>query len=74
MADLKFTAAEKAAEVRREIAMRKRVYPGWIAARKLDVKAAERQIAIMEQIAHDYEQAARAEAPGLFDATQQDRG
>jgi hypothetical protein len=65
---LQFTAAEKAAEVRREIGLRRRVYPRMIASRQLDVKAAERHIAIMEQIAQDYEREAAKDAPQLFDA------
>jgi hypothetical protein len=56
------TAAEKAKEARREVAMRRRVYPGWVGGGKLSQAAADRQIAIMQAIADDYERMAEAEA------------
>ncbi len=40
--------------VQREIAMRKRVYPRWVAAGRMAKAKADREIAIMEAIAEDY--------------------
>ena len=39
------------AEVEREIALRRRVYPRWIQAGRLSQTAADRQIATMEAVA-----------------------
>jgi hypothetical protein len=49
-----FTRAEKLAALEREIAMRKRVYPRFIAQNKMKQAEADRQVAIMEDIAEDY--------------------
>jgi hypothetical protein len=40
--------------VEREIAMRKSVYPKWIAAKRLSQENADREIAVMEAIREDY--------------------
>lgn len=50
-----YSDAEKLAEVRRELAMRRRVYPERVAAGRMPERTAARNIAIMEQIAADYE-------------------
>jgi hypothetical protein len=50
-----FTAREKLAEIEREIAMRKRVYPGLIAKGALTLVKANRQIEVMRAIAQDYQ-------------------
>jgi hypothetical protein len=42
------TLAEQIAEVEREITLRRRVYPGWIAAGKLSQALADRQMACIE--------------------------
>lgn len=39
------------AEVEREITLRRRVYPRWIATGRLSQAAADRQIAMMEAVA-----------------------
>lgn len=52
-----FTAAEKRAEVQRELGMRRGFYPRQVAAGKLDKADADRRIAILEAIARDYEEA-----------------
>jgi hypothetical protein len=57
MADLKFTFQEKLSEVKREIAMRKNVYPQFIARGRLTQEQADRHIAVMSAIADDYERA-----------------
>jgi hypothetical protein len=46
-----FTNAEKLREVEREIGMRKRVYPSFVARGKLRQEDADRQIAIMQEVA-----------------------
>ena len=57
----RFTAREKATEARRETELRKRVYPRFVGEGKISGKAADRQIAIMDEIAADYEQIAEAD-------------
>lgn len=52
--------AVKLSECKREIAMRRRLYPGWVAKGTLKQAVADRQIAIMEAMAADY--AAKIEA------------
>lgn len=49
-----FDETEKLKCLEREIAMRRRVYPKWIASGKLKQEKADREIAIMEAIADDY--------------------
>jgi hypothetical protein len=48
------TALQKYAEAKREVAMRRHVYPRWIANGRLKQEDADRQIAIMEAIVEDY--------------------
>jgi len=52
---LSITPQQKLAEVRRELALRERVYRKWVADGKMKFKDAEARIAIMQAIAHDYE-------------------
>ena len=59
-----FTNAEKHECAQREVKMRRKVYPRWIAMGKMDQLEAMRQIAIMEAIASDYK------PKDLFDAKQ----
>jgi len=67
---MKFTFAEQLKEARREVAMRKSVYPRWIAARRMTETKAAEQIALMEAIAATLEPLAEQEqeqiAPSLF--------
>lgn len=56
-----FTAEEKYMEVRRELKMRMRVYPRMIEAGDLSAQAAGQRIAIMQEIAEDYEKQAQTE-------------
>lgn len=52
MSDLfEITRENMLAEVEREIALRRRVYPGWVAKRQLTQERAERQIAVLEAVA-----------------------
>lgn len=49
---LPVSLATQLAEVEREIALRRRVYPRFIKNGQLSPAAADRQIAIMEAVAH----------------------
>ncbi len=49
-----FTVDEKIKELKREIALRKAVYPGQVAKGKMTQEAADKLIAIMTAILHDY--------------------
>lgn len=51
-----FSAEDKLKEAKRELAMRKHKYPGWVAAGTLEKDKADRQIAVQEAIVEDYEQ------------------
>jgi hypothetical protein len=57
-----YSAADKLHEVEREIAMRKRVYPSMIVKGSLSEAAAQRQIAILREIAEDYRESIVAAA------------
>ena len=45
---------EKRECAEREVKMRRRVYPNWIAAGRMTQEAADKQIAMMDEIAADY--------------------
>jgi hypothetical protein len=47
-----FPLAIRIAEVRRELALRKNVYPGWVRTKKMREGEADRHIAIMQDV-HD---------------------
>jgi hypothetical protein len=49
-----FTNREKADAAAREVRMRQRVYPRRVASGAMDQTGADKQIAIMEEIAQDY--------------------
>jgi hypothetical protein len=49
-----FTDREKWQAAERELNMRRRVYPNWVASGRMTQQLAERQIALMEDIAADY--------------------
>lgn len=57
-----FSAADKAKAARREVSQRKRVYPRLIEQGRMSAPEADRQIAVMTQIAADYEAKAAEEA------------
>ena len=48
MSNTTIPLAEQIAEVKREIAMRKRVYPKWVATGRMTQEQADKQIAAME--------------------------
>jgi hypothetical protein len=56
------TREEKLAEIAREIALRQRVYPRWIADRKLTQSRADRQIAVLVAIQADYDEGTKTGA------------
>jgi len=49
-----FTREQKLREIAREISLRRNVYPARVTAKKLTQEQADRQIAIMLEIAKDY--------------------
>ena len=57
----RFTNAEKIREIRRELALRKNLYPKWVAAGRMKADQLERLVAIMQEIHDDY--MAKEEAP-----------
>ena len=60
---MSFSFETKLAEVEYEVKMRRQVYPGSVAAKRLRQAEAEMKIAIMEAVANDYRNAiARREA------------
>lgn len=50
-----FTPGEKLACVRRELALRRNVYPGFVARGKMKQSAADKEIAVIESIVDDYQ-------------------
>jgi hypothetical protein len=56
-----FTAKEKAACAEREVKMRERVYPRWVAEGRVSQAAANVQLAIMQEIADEYRAKAETE-------------
>lgn len=61
MTDRIFTAAEKLAAARRELAMRRRVYPRWVENNRMTQSKANEETAIMAAIVADYEKAEQGE-------------
>lgn len=59
----KYTAKVKMHEAQREVAMRRRVYPRWVEAGRMNQANADRQIEVMQEIATDYEALAAKENP-----------
>lgn len=56
-----FTTAEKVQELRRELTLRRRVYPRRVEDGKLPQKTAARNIALIEALIADYEEKAVGE-------------
>jgi hypothetical protein len=61
MADGLFSHLDKLTAVRREIAQRRAVYPRLVQAGRMSQREADRQIAIMQDIANDYDSLANKE-------------
>lgn len=55
-----FTAEEKHKAAQRELEYRLRVYPGWVARKKMTRSFAEYQIDVMRAIAKDYRELSQA--------------
>jgi hypothetical protein len=55
------TTEDKLREVERELKMRRRLYPQWIARGQIDESDAKRRIEVMQAIADDYEKQAQKE-------------
>lgn len=49
------TNADKLACARRELAMRKNVYPKWVGSGRMKQEAADRELKVMAAIVDDYE-------------------
>lgn len=49
-----YSPAEKLAAIEREMKMRRRVYPRWVADGRMTQAKADAEIAVMEAIAEDY--------------------
>jgi hypothetical protein len=54
MSQQQFSLEEKRKAVERELALRKRNYPRWVASNRMTQIEADRQIAVMEAIVADY--------------------
>ena len=59
--------SEQIREVKREIALRKRVYPRWVSAGKLSDQAAERQLEAMESVLETLAELAMGGQKELFE-------
>lgn len=69
----KYSNAEKAQELRREIGMRRHVYPKKVAEGKMTGLACDRLIALAEAMLADYEALAAADTPDMFAEPAQER-
>lgn len=61
-----FTTYEKLVELRRELSLRNRVYPEFVANGRLHKLDADRQVGILREVIADYEQLAALDEPELF--------
>jgi hypothetical protein len=50
-----FTTLEKLKGIRRELAMRNKVYPKWVAAGKMKQTTADYELAVLQAIHDDYQ-------------------
>ena len=55
------TTKEKLKELRRELNMRKRVYPVWVMQGKMKQDVSDKQMKILEEIIVDYEEKEKQE-------------
>ena len=63
---MSYTIGTKIRCIKRELAMRRRVYPRRVKSGRMTQALADRQIAIMESILQDYEQEQSEREPELF--------
>ncbi len=61
MAEQNFTAADKLAAAKREVSMRRRVYPRWVDNGKMTLAQADLETALMEAIVADYQREVEGE-------------
>ena len=59
---------DQIAEVRRELAVRRRVFPGWVASGKLPRAEADRRVERLEAVLASLYELRALRAPTLFDA------
>jgi hypothetical protein len=59
MADI-ISTADKLAEIKREIAVRRNAYPKWVEAGRLTQQKSDYQLRVMQAIQADYERKAKA--------------
>ncbi len=59
---MKFTAVEKQKEAERELAMRRNVYPKWVASGRMKQEEADKRTACMTDIVADYKALAERES------------
>jgi hypothetical protein len=62
MSNVQFSRADLADCAEREVKQRRRVYPNLVTGGKMTREFADRQIAMMEEIARDYRRVAAVEA------------
>lgn len=56
-----YTATEKLAELKRELSLRRTVYPSFVKSGQIKQAAADRQIGIIREIVLDYERLIQAD-------------
>lgn len=56
-----YTATEKLAELKRELSLRRAVYPSFVKSGQIKQAAADRQIGIIREIMMDYERLIQAD-------------
>lgn len=61
MSDQAFTNQDKLICAKRELALRNRAYPRWVANGTMRQSAADREVALMEAIIADYDKLVEAE-------------
>jgi hypothetical protein len=62
-----FTPEQKLKAIRRELGMRRRCYPQWVAKGAMSQDTASQEIAVFEAIATDYQKLIEIEQPNLFE-------
>jgi len=65
MTEKHFSNAEKHREAVREVGYRRRVFERLVAEKKMRQEVAEHRLAIMEEIARDYQKLAEQDAPEI---------
>ena len=63
------TLRDQITELRRELSVRRRVFPGWVASGKLSAEEADRRVERMEGALASLYELRALRAPTLFDTT-----